>query len=187
MTRRIINEGLEYHDLVDQLLPEVTVDEYSAQMGEDSEIVTLAFTVKSQAAGNDLVDWFERGYNWVLDAQVSEGEVSPNRYLVFVEMNRRSTVPERIVELLQDLETLTDMPLKDWTVIVDEEEYNADLTELKQVITISPHEYRETVEDEEVEDEAELNEMRNRAGLDLKTIYTDQDAELKEYKSMAGL
>ena len=58
---------------------------------------------------------------------------------------------------------------------------------MQQVITISPHEYRETVEDEEVEDEAELNEMRNRAGLDLKTIYTDQDSELKEYKSMAGL
>ena len=187
MTKTIINEGLEYHDLVDQLLSEVTVDEYSAQMGEDSEIVTLAFTVKSQAAGNDLADWFERGYDWVLDAQVSEGEVSPNRYLVFVEMNRRSTVPARIIELLVDLETLTDVPAKDWTIIVDGEEYHADTTELEQVITISPHEYRETVEDETLEDEAELNEMRNRAGLDLKNIYAEPDAELKAFKSMAGL
>jgi hypothetical protein len=72
-------------------------------MGKDSEIVTLAFTVKSEAAGNDLSDWFERGYDWVLDAQVSEGEIKPGQYLVFVEMNRRSSVPKRIIELLEDL------------------------------------------------------------------------------------
>ena len=106
MTRRIINEGLDYLDMVDQIEPTVSVDEYSAKMGKDSDIVTLAFTVNSEAAGNDLVDWFERGYDFVLDAQVSEGEVKPGQYLVFVEMNRRSSVPKRIIELLDDLEKL---------------------------------------------------------------------------------
>jgi len=103
MTRRIINEGLDYLDMVDQIEPTVSVDEYSAKMGKDSDIVTLAFTVKSEAAGNDLVDWFERGYDWVLDASLSEGELSPGKYLVFVEMKRRTKVPERIVELIEDL------------------------------------------------------------------------------------
>ena len=102
MSKVIINEGLDYHDLEGQLLPQVTVDEYAAHMGNDSEIVTLAFTIRSEAAGNDLVDWFERGYDFVLDAQVSEGEVKPGQYLVFVEMNRRSSVPKRIIELLDD-------------------------------------------------------------------------------------
>jgi hypothetical protein len=182
--KTILNEGLDYHDLEGQMLPIVSVDEYAAHMGEDSEIVTLAFTVKSEAAGNDLVDWFERGYDWVLDAQVSEGEVKPGLYLVFVEMNRRSTVPKRIIELLDDLETLTALPVKDWTIIVKEEEYQPEEDILKQVITISPHEYRET---EEVEEE-EINEMRERAGLDVKPIHADkQDADIKAFKSMAGL
>ena len=182
--KTILNEGLEYHDLVGQMLPTVTVDEYAAHMGEDSEIVTLAFTVKSEAAGNDLADWFERGYDFVLDAQVSEGEVKPGQYLVFVEMNRRSSVPKRIIELLDDLETLTAIPVKDWTVVVDDEEYSPEEDVLKQVITISPHEYRET---EEV-DEEEINEMRERAGLEVKVIHADkQDAEIKAFKSMAGL
>lgn len=135
--KTILNEGLDYHDLEGQMLPVVTVDEYAAHMGKDSEIVTLAFNVKSEAAGSDLVDWFERGYDWVLDAQVSEGEIKPGQYLVFVEMNRRTSVPKRIVELLDDLETLTDVPVKDWTVIVDDEEYQADEDILKQVITIA--------------------------------------------------
>lgn len=182
--KTILNEGLEYHDLVGQMLPTVTVDEYAAHMGEDSEIVTLAFTVKSEAAANDLADWFERGYDFVLDAQVSEGEVKPGQYLVFVEMNRRSSVPKRIIELLDDLETLTAIPVKDWTIVVDDEEYSPEEDVLKQVITISPHEYRET---EEVEEE-EINEMRERAGLEVKVLHADkQDAEIKAFKSMAGL
>ena len=182
--KTILNEGLEYHDLVGQMLPTVTVDEYAAHMGEDSEIVTLAFTVKSEAAGNDLADWFERGYDFVLDAQVSEGEVKPGQHLVFVEMNRRSSVPKRIIELLDDLETLTAIPVKDWTIVVDDEEYSPEEDVLKQVITISPHEYRKT---EEVEEE-EINEMRERAGLEVKVLHADkQDAEIKAFKSMAGL
>ena len=182
--KTILNEGLEYHDLVGQMLPTVTVDEYAAHMGEDSEIVTLAFTVKSEAAGKDLADWFERGYDWVLDSQVSEGEVKPGQYLVFVEMNRRTSVPKRIIELLNDLETLTALPVKEWTIIVDDEEHSPEEDILKQVITISPHDYRET---EEVE-EKEINEMRERAGLVVKAIHADkQDAEIKAFKSMAGL
>jgi hypothetical protein len=182
--KTILNESLDYHDLEGQMLPVVSVDEYAAHMGTDSEIVTLAFTIKSEAAGKDLVDWFERGYDWVLDAQVSEGEVKPGQYLVFVEMNRRTSVPKRIIELLDDLETLTALPVKDWTIIVDEEEYSPEEDVLKQVITISPHDYRET---EEVEEE-EINEMRERAGLDVKPIHADkQDADIRAFKSMAGL
>jgi hypothetical protein len=182
--KTILNEGLDYHDLEGQMIPTVTVDEYAAHMGEDSEIVTLAFTIKSESAAKDLADWFERGYDWVLDAQVSEGEVKPGQYLVFVEMNRRSSVPKRIIELLDDLETLTALPVKDWTIVVDDEEYSPEEDVLKQVITISPHEYRET---EEVEEE-EINEMRERAGLEVKVIHADkQDAEIKAFKSMAGL
>jgi len=182
--KTILNEGLDHHDLEGQMIPTVAVDEYAAHMGNDSEIVTLSFTIKSEAAGNDLVDWFERGYDFVLDAQVSEGEVKPGQYLVFVEMNRRSSVPKRIIELLDDLETLTAIPVKDWTIIVNEEEYSPEEDVLKQVITISPHDYREEVEVEE----EEINEMRERAGLEVKVIHADkQDADIKAFKAMAGL
>ena len=182
MTRRIINEGLDYMDMVDQIEPTVSVDEYAAKMGKDSDIVTLAFTVNSEAAGNDLVEWFERGYDWVLDSSISEGELSPGKYLVFVEMKRRTKVPERIVELIDDLETLTGLKVTEWTVNIDEEDYDADADVLKQLIPISPHEYREENEDEEG-----LNEMRHRAGLDTVNLHGEPDSELKAFISMAGL
>lgn len=182
MNKHIINEGLDYHDFEGQIKPYVSVDEYSAKMGKDSEIVTLAFTVSSEQAGIDLAEWFEKGYDFVLDSQVSEGETNDGKYLVFVEMDRRLTVPARIVELLDELETLTALPINDWTVMVDDQKYNADIDTLKKVIVLSPHEYRIKVEKDE-----ELNEMREIAGLQVKPIFKDHDSEVRNFKNLAGL
>ena len=154
MTKQIINEGLDYMDMEDQIEPTVSVDEYTAKSGKDSDIVTLAFIVNSENAGNDLVNWFERGYDWILDASLSEGELTEGKYLVFVELKRRIAVPERIVTLIEDLETLTGLTVDDWTVVVDETDYKPNKESLQKVIAISPHEYRVEEENEE-----ELNEI----------------------------
>jgi uncharacterized protein with PIN domain len=75
------------------------------------------------------------------------------------------------------------MKLKEWTIIVDDEEYEPSEDVLKQVIVMSPHNYRVEEENEE-----ELNEMRKQAGLDVKPIHADkQDAEIRAFKSIAGL
>lgn len=177
---RILTEGFDYKDLEGQIDPTITVDEYAASMGDDDEIVTLAFTVKGQQASEDMVDWFERGYDYVLDSEVSDGQVSKGKYLVFVEMNRRTTVPERIIEIIEDLETLTQLPLEDWTIIVDKKEYKPEIEQLKQVIVLSPSKYRQMHEED-------LNEMRNRAGLEPAKIFKEQDSLLRDFISKAGL
>ncbi len=174
-------EGLDYHDMEGQVEPNVTVDEYAAKMGKDSDIVTLAFVVRSKEAGNDLVDWFEKGYDYILDASLSTGEVESGKWLLFVEINRRSTVPQRIVEIISDLRTLTNLKLSDWTIKIDDEDYEPEEQILKQVIICNPNEYKIEQEKEE-----ELNEMRNIAGLTSKTLH-QKDTELKDFISKAGL
>ncbi len=178
---KILTEGLDYEDMQGQVDPKVTVDEYSAKMGKDKDIVTITFVVNSKMAGDDLVSWFERGYDFVLDASVSDGELEPGKYLVFVEMNRRLAVPERIIELLEDLQTLTGLKLKDWTVEVDDETYDADIDILKQVIILNPNEYKIEKEKEE-----ELNEMRTIANIGTKKIHSD-DSYITTIKTMAGM
>jgi hypothetical protein len=180
MKKQLINEGLDYQDMIGQLEPTVSVDEYAAKTGTDSDVVTLAFIVHSEAVGDDLVNWFERGYDWILDASVSEGELTPGKYLVFVELKRRIATPGRIIELISGLETLTDLTVDDWTVIVDGKEHRPEEDILKELITISPHEYRE-------ENEGELNEMRKRAGLETVNLYGKPDREIQAYITMAGL
>lgn len=174
-------EGLDYHAMIGQVDPKISVDEYAAKMGKDSDIVTLAFKMNSKLAAQDLVGWLEKGYNFILDASVSEGEISPGKYLVFAEMNRRTSVPERIVEVLTDMQTLTDIPITEWTVSVDDEDYDADEEMLKQVIVLSPLEYKKTKEREE-----ELNEYRELSGLPTTKMYVE-DEYIKNLKAMAGM
>jgi len=174
-------EGLEYHAMVGQIDPKVSVDDYTAKMGKDRDIVTLAFKLNSKLAAEDLVGWLEKGYNYILDASVSEGEISPGKYLVFAEMNRRTSVPERIVEILTDMQTLTDIPVTEWAVEVDEENYDAIEDVLKQVIVLSPLEYKKTIEKEE-----ELNEYRELSGLERTKLY-NEDEYIKNLKAMAGM
>jgi hypothetical protein len=176
-----ITEGLDYHDLVGQVVPKITVDEYAAKMGDDKDVVTLTFIVKSKQAALDLVDWFEKGYDFILDASLSDGEIEVGKWLIFVEMDRRFKVPERIVEILDDLKTLTDIPLKDWEVEVDGESYDANEKVLRQVIIVNPNEY--TIDKENEED---LNEMRLRAGLDTHQVYDDNEYT-RYIKSLAGM
>lgn len=196
-----LTEGLDFRDFENQIIPTLSVDEYSAKSGSDASVVTLAFTVKSKQVGKDLVDWLYRGYDWIVDAQVSEGEVTPGKFLVFVELNRRTSVPTRIIELLEDLETLTSLdPESDWTIDIEGEEYPAVVDEIAPHIILSPHTYREQnpEEDEEEDKEAdkdaestqdispELNEMRDRAGIDYKKPYV-KDKLISDYIAKAGL
>lgn len=175
-----LTEGVDYKDFVRQIMPTLSIDEYEAKTGSDDETVTLAFTVKGRQASEDLAAWFEKGYDYVIDAQVSKGEVRRGKHVVFVEMERRSKVPERIIEILEDLETLTNLELADWTIEINDMEIEADLDQLKANILLSPHLYRENKE-------TELNEMRELSGIEPHKIYTEQDAEVKSFKAMAGL
>lgn len=181
---KIINESLDYMDMEDQIKDTITVDEYAAKMGKDKDIVTVTFTTHSKLAAEDLVSWFERGYDFVLDASVSDGEINPGEWLVFVEMDRRSKVPERIITLLSDLETLTGLKLKDWVVKVEGDEYKADQSVLQNVIVLNPNKYEEEKEGTTVDDD--LNEMRIRAGLDVKTDYTP-DEYIKNLQALARI
>lgn len=180
--KRQLNENLDYLDMEGLISPRISVDEYEAHMGTNSDIVTLAFTVKGEHAGKDLAGWFEKGYEWVLDAKVSDGELSPGKYLVFVELARRRSVPERIIELLTELETLTGLKLHEFTLEIDDEDYEPQEDALAKAIVTSPHEYRLNKERE-----GELNEMRSLAHLNNVDVYQSTDADIKNYKTIAGL
>lgn len=178
----IITEGLDHMDMEGQMSDIVSVDEYAAKMGSDSAIVTLSFTVYSELAAEDLVTWFERGYDFVLDASVSDGEIEPGKYLVFVEMDRRIKVPERICRLLSDMQTLTGYKLKDWTVDIQGNDYDADPEIIGKQMILNPNEYK--MENEEDE---ELNEVRELAGIEPITAGHSNDEYIKNLKAMAGM
>ena len=70
--------------------PTIHIDEFSSKMGEDDDVAVASFYVTDEQAAQDLVGWFEKGYDFVLDADRSPGEIDPNKYLVYVELKRRT-------------------------------------------------------------------------------------------------
>jgi hypothetical protein len=180
MYNKKLNEGLEFKDMEGIVKPTVFIDEFASKMGSDDEVSVVSFYVRNNRAADDLVNWFEKGYDFVLDADRSPGEVKPNRYLVYVEMKRRSSLPEWIAELISDLSTLTEHESESaWTVGYKGDEFPFSLDEVKSRVILSPLKYRE-------EKEAGLNEMRIAAGLKPKSI-RNNDADIKNFAALAGL
>ena len=66
--------GLREKDLRDMIYRILEIDSFSSKMGDDKDIVTLSFSVKEQTAAEDLMNFVEKGYEFVLDADATSGE-----------------------------------------------------------------------------------------------------------------
>jgi hypothetical protein len=95
----------DLRDLVDKVLE---IDSYKSKMGDDGDIVVLSFTVMEDQAAKDLVNFIEKGYGYVLDADNTTGEQDNGMYRVYVELERNNHVPEQIMEIMDGVSKLTD-------------------------------------------------------------------------------
>jgi len=159
-----LQEGLNHKDMVGLIKPSIHIDEFVSKMGNDDDIATVSFYTKNSKVADDLVEWFEKGYDFVLDADRSPGEIKPNRYLVYVEIKRRTSLPKQIKELINDLASLTEYNEDDWTVMYDDNEMDFDIDYLETRLLLSPRQYR-------INKEADINAMRESAGLKTKPIH----------------
>lgn len=98
--------GLREGDLEDLVYNIFEIDAYKSKMGSDEDIVVLSFTVNEENPAKDLVNFIERGYSFVLDADVSSGEQEDGMYRVFVEIERDAKIGEQIMELIDGVSKL---------------------------------------------------------------------------------
>jgi hypothetical protein len=177
----LLSESLGFKDLEGMMKPTIHVDEFSSKMGDDDDVIVLSFFVRDAQAAKDLMMWFEKGYDFVLDADRSPGEIKPNRYLVYVEIRRRSTAGGHVEQLLDDLNTLTEFEdSSDWTMHYKDDHIPFSRDVFDQLVPSSPRAYRERYE-------RDLNEVRVAAGLPVVANYDRQDRALQSIQSAAGI
>ena len=167
MNNQQLNENLEQGDLKRLIHPELHVDEYKSKMGSDDAVCVISFKVGGKEAASDLMSFIEKGYDWVLDADVSSGEKEGGDYLVFVELDRRSTVPENIMAMIDDITNLTEQSIEDWRFRYHKSAVEHELTmeNLANTIPTTPEAYRARYEQQE----KELDELKTAAGLTVDT------------------
>ena len=180
-SNNLLSESLGFKDLDGLMKPTIHVDEFSSKMGDDDDIIVLSFFLRDPQAAKDLMSWFEKGYDFVLDADKSPGEIKPNRYLVYVEIRRRSSAGAQVEELLNDLNTLTEFEdSSDWTMHYKGKEIPFSRDAFDSAVPLSPKAYREKYE-------KDLNEVRIAAGLPVVANYDKKDRALQAIQSAAGI
>ena len=162
-----VNENLEMGDLKRLVQNELHIDEYKSKMGDDADVCVISFKVSGKEPSADLVSFVEKGYNYVLDADVSSGEKEGGDYLVFVELERTPELPEQIIKVMEDLMNLTEQDLSEWRVKYHKSSKNHELTvdALKQAIPLTPEEYKRKYS----KDTEELDALKTAAGVDVTT------------------
>jgi hypothetical protein len=166
MQHKNITETVGKGDLKRLVHDEIHVDQFKSKMGRDEDIVVISFKVKDKEPALDLVDFIEKGYQWVLDADVSAGEKDDGSYIVFVEVERGDEVPEQLLQMLKDLENLTELSLDDWRWryakqltdhIISEEEF-------REYIPLTPEAYLERTRPTK-----ELDKLKAVSGVPVNT------------------
>jgi hypothetical protein len=102
-----LNETLVAGDLKHLVSSVFEIDSYKSKIGNDQKMVVLSFNVEDKPPADDLARFLELGYDYIVDADATDGPLDTGKYKVFVEMERNRHVPERIEEILEGIRKLT--------------------------------------------------------------------------------
>lgn len=136
-----LDEGLRSLDLENLVDSLIEVDTYRSKMGEDQDVCVLTFKVSDRAPAKDLTEFIEKGYDFVLDSDISSGENSQGNYFVFVELQRSPKLTSQIKDITYGVKRLSGN--SDWNFKYHRENQKYDLTteSMEQVIPMSAGEY----------------------------------------------
>jgi hypothetical protein len=134
--------SLKNGDLAGTVLPDVSIDEFEPKAGDEENVIVVAFYLKDGSPADDLNTFIQRGFIDALDVEVSPSTDEEGRYLVFVEMSRDETFPEKFFALLKDVENLTGKI--EWaiqTYYAGDTEFSVDDPALFNYLILDPERY----------------------------------------------
>lgn len=167
MYKRKLCEGLRSGDLKNYVNDSFNVDKFSSKMGNDEDVVVLSFNVKEKYPAIDLVEFIEKGYEFILDADMSAGEEQNGQYQVFVEIERTPALTEQISELLGGISQLTD--IDNWSFRYQKTTDKLPYTEetARKYIPITPEKYKEKVVEIK---ESDIKNFFDKGSVEIKLL-----------------
>lgn len=133
--------GLRAGDLREMVYEIFEIDSFASKMGDDQNIITLSFSVKTKDPADDLVSFLEKGYDFILDADVTAGEQSDGTFKVFVELERTSEAHEQIFEIVDGIKKLTEKDKLKFRYYKDFRSHEATLENIQQYVPEDPNNY----------------------------------------------
>jgi hypothetical protein len=141
-----LKEGLKAGDLEGVVHKRFTVDQFKSKMGDDKNIMVLAFSVDGQAPAKDLERFAETGYKEVLDADCTPGTMADGKHRVFVEFARTEQVDQHIRKFLDDLKKLTNIEIFEFSYHKDPTVFEASSKNLSDILPRTPIAYSQKIQ-----------------------------------------
>lgn len=133
--------SLREGDLKDMVHDIFEIDSYASKMGADKDIVTISFSLKEKAPADDLMEFLEKGYGFILDADATSGEQSDGTYKVFVELERDRHAHENILEIVDGVKKLSNIDRLKFRYYKSFRSRPVDQAALEEVVPTDPDSY----------------------------------------------
>ena len=126
------------------------IDAYKSKMGEDKDIVVLSFSVTGKNPAEDLVSFIEKGYKFVLDADMAAVNDGSSDYRVYVELDRDSEVTEKIMNIMDGIGKLANIKPFKFRYYKNFKSFVLDKETLDSMIPKSASEYGDLVSESSI-------------------------------------
>lgn len=171
-------EGLRAKDLEGQVDHIFTIDQYKSKMGDDKDIVVVAFRVADKYPAIDLMEFAEKSFNFILDADMSTGEERDGQYQVFIELERDKKVGEEIETILGGVSQLCNCHAWKFRYHKDIESLPFSKEAIEEHVPLNPQDYEERELDQKNKTVAEFFDQGN-----IDTINLDEQSNLQFTKT----
>jgi hypothetical protein len=145
-----LNETLVAGDLKHLVSSVFEIDSYKSKIGNDQKMVVLSFNVDDKPPADDLARFLELGYDYIVDADATDGPLDTGKYKVFVELERNRHVPERIEEILEGIKKLTEIQNFRFRYYKSFRTNLADLETLKSMIPLDKESYAVSIQENRI-------------------------------------
>tara|TARA_B100000963_G_scaffold105413_1_gene91396 strand:- start:3552 stop:4307 length:756 start_codon:yes stop_codon:yes gene_type:complete len=173
---------MKHGELIDLVIPKVSLDEFSPKTGENKDVIVLGFYVDDLEPAKDLSNFIETGAYETLDVEASPASNDEGHYMVFVEMKRNEEVFEKLNKIIHDVENLSGKLLWKVKPYYAEEDYKLSENTWKEFVIVEPDMYVDKKTFQERRVEAKEEEYKENLGnflIDslMSNVSLDKDTE----------
>lgn len=156
-------ERLESNALEHLIAPLISIDEYESKI-DDKKVIVTAFFVRDYDPAVDLSSFIERSSIRPLDTEVSPAPNDEGWYLVFVEMSRDEEFPDRVCNLVDQVDNLTNVKTWQFTPYSNRENdfYPVKSDVIRMHVNLDPDTIKNRSRDDE---EPESNDLTEQVGV----------------------
>lgn len=183
-----VNEAaIRAGDLIDMVLPILSIDEYDTKLGKENAAIVVAFFLKSQEAAKDLRGFIERGAIRFIDCEVSPSPDKSMHWLVFIEYKRNKQFWDKFLLTVNEVERLIGHKVKwECKTYFSNKHFDINDPELKLSVELDPVEYliRRYWHKKKIKNK-KLNEFFKYS--DIKNIKLLEDGGLHFFKGLSDV